>query len=113
MRLISVLCLLLVCFSPLASAGSVTFTDPLDAYVYTVYDSSGNFVGDYNSTDTLILDSAENYQVFVKPNTISLASNPIEASNWMMAYVPVFLSLGLVGIMILGLFVIYRKGVRL
>ena len=113
MRFIYLLSLFLVCFSPVSSAGSVTFTDPLNSYVYTVYDASGTYIGDFNTTGTLLLDSSQNYQIFVKPNTVSLAANPLEAADWTMAYVPVFLSLGLVGVMVLGLFVIYRKGVRL
>lgn len=113
MRFITLLALLLVCFSTFASAGSVTFTDPLNSYVYTVYDSTGAYVGDYNTTETLLLNSAENYQIFVKPNVVSLASDPIEGARWTMAYIPVVFVFAMIGLIVAGLFLIYKKGVRI
>ena len=116
MRLILTIALLMVCSVSLVSAGSVTFTDPFDSYVYTVYVTEGNttqFLGDYTTNETLILSSSEDYQIFVKPNTVSLASNPIEGAHWFMAYIPVVFALGMVGVIIVGLFLIWRKGVRI
>jgi hypothetical protein len=82
MRFLYLLSLFLVCFSPVSSAGSVTFTDPLNSYVYTVYDSSGTYIGDFNTTETLLLDPSQNYQIFVNQNTVSIAANPLEAADW-------------------------------
>ncbi|WP_406670208.1 hypothetical protein V7O67_13175 [Methanolobus sp. ZRKC4] len=113
MRLISLFALLLVCCSPVVSAGSVTFTDPLDSYVYTVYDANGTYIGDFNTTETLLLESGLNYQIFVKPNTVSLITDPIEGARWTMAYIPVVFALMLVSLIVIGLVLIYRKGVRL
>jgi hypothetical protein len=106
----------MVCSCSLVSAGTVSFTDPLDSYVYTVYVTEGNttqYLGDYTTNETLILSSSEDYQIFVKPNTVSLVSNPIEGARWTMAYIPVVFACGMIGVIILGLFLVYRKGVRI
>lgn len=116
MRQILIIALLIVCSVNMVSAGSVTFTDPLDSYVYTVYITEGNttqYLGDFTVNETLILSSSEDYQVFVKPNSVSLVSDPIQGAYWFMAYVPFIFSVSMVGLLVVGLFIIYKKGVRI
>jgi hypothetical protein len=99
-----------------ASAGTVRITDPLDSYEYTVYQVTANdtmYVGDFTTNDTLILNSAYNYQITVKPSVVSLTSNPIEGVKWFQAYLPFVFAFGLVGCVVVGLFLIWKRGARL
>lgn len=93
-------------------AGSITFSDPMDAYAYTVYDQSGHVVGQYNSTDDIILNSTQNYQIFVKPNAVSIFNEPQRGADYMMAYVPVGFAALLCIVVALGIFVIFRRQAR-
>ncbi len=99
-----------------ASAGTIRITDPLDGYEYTVYHVTENgteYIGDYTTNDTLILNSAYNYQITVKPNVVSLTSDPFQGVKWFQAYLPFILSFALVGCVVVGLFLIWRRGAKL
>jgi hypothetical protein len=99
-----------------ASAGTVRITDPLDAYEYTVYQVTSNgteYLGDFTTNDTLILSSAYNYQITVKPNVVSLSTNPFEGVRWFQAYLPFIFGFALAGCVVVGLFLIWKKGARL
>ncbi|RNI15884.1 hypothetical protein EFE42_01200 [Methanohalophilus sp. RSK] len=104
--------LILTCTTSSGIAGSITFSDPMDAYEYTVYDQSGNVVGQYNNTDDIILNSTENYQIFVKPNTVSLFNEPQRGADFLMAYVPFGFAALLCAVVCLGIFVIFRRQAR-
>lgn len=113
MRLSLIYLFVLISLISFVSAGSVTFTDPLDVYSYTIYDSNGNYIGDFNSTETILLDSSNNYQIFVKPNAVSLMSDPIHGVKWFLSYLPFVLGLMLCMFIAIGLVLIYKKGVRI
>ncbi|SDF43310.1 hypothetical protein SAMN04488589_0503 [Methanolobus vulcani] len=99
-----------------ASAGTVRITDPLDAYEYTVYQVTANdteYIGDFTTNDTLVLSSAYNYQITVKPNVVSLTADPIQGVYWFQAYLPFILAFALVGCVVVGLFLIWKRGAKL
>lgn len=107
-----ILCCILLCSCSLCSAGSISFTDPLNSYEYTVYDSDGDLVGTYNTSDpTFLLDSSGDYQIFVKPNTVSVISDPTVMFDWFPSYIP--LTIGMLVILVFcgALYALFRRGV--
>lgn len=104
--------LILTCTTTSCMAGSVTFSDPMDSYEYTVYDQSGEIIGQYNSTDDINLNSSENYQIFVKPNAVSIFNEPERGADYLMAYVPFGFAALLCVVVCLGIFVIFRRQAR-
>ena len=112
MKKLIALALILLCSVPSACAGSVTFSDPLNAYTYTVYNSDGSYVGEYNTTSALLLNSTNDYQVFVKPNVVSITSDPMRGAEIFAAYVPFIFALMLFGLIVICLVILYKRGVR-
>lgn len=70
-----------------------------------VYDYQGNFVGEFNTTDTVILNTlkATSYIFVLKPSEQSWFSNPFQAVELLKATAPVILSYLLFATVIVGL----------
>lgn len=68
-----------------------------------VYDNAGNFVGEYNTTDTVTLDGNHSYIFVFKPSGGDWFSNPFNAIELVKEGAPTILGLLLFGVTIGGL----------
>jgi len=85
-------------------AQNVTFSDLniQKGVKILVYTSTGQLVGEYNTTDTIQLDPSKDYILVLKPSEQSWFSDPFQAIELFKASVPAILSYTLFFIVILA-----------
>jgi hypothetical protein len=87
-----------------ASAITITFSDlnlKKDVKIL-VYDAQGNFIGEYNTTDTITLSDNTSYIFVFKPTEQVWFSNPLNAIELFKATMPTFLSYALFFVVIVA-----------
>jgi len=67
-----------------------------------VYTSTGQLIGEYNSTDTIQLNTSKDYIFVLKPSEQSWFSDPFQAIELFKASVPTILSYALFFLVILA-----------
>lgn len=66
-----------------ANAAEITFND-LNLYpsqefsLYQINESGSYFLGDYNTTDSITINPAYNYQIVLKPGPLTWFNNPLD-----------------------------------
>jgi len=83
---------------------SITFSD-LNLQKGTkilVYNATGHLLGEYNTTDTVILNSTQDYIFVLKPSEQVWFQNPLNALELFKVSVPAFLSYLLFAVVIVG-----------
>ena len=112
--------LFLIVFGIIASASAtnvtVTFSDLniQKGLKILVYDFQGNLVGEFNTTDTVILNTfnATSYIFVLKPSEQSWFSDPFQAVELLKVSAPVVLSYLMFGIVIVGLAYLLARALR-
>jgi len=99
-----ILILILVSVPVNAQNVTITFSDLniQKGVKILIYDSTGSLIGEYNTTDTVVLDSSQSYIFILKPSEQAWFTNPINALELFKASVPAFLSYLLFAVVIVG-----------
>ncbi|UUX92081.1 hypothetical protein [Methanoplanus endosymbiosus] len=118
----SFLCLTCLIFLSLfvssASAVVISFSDMgieqnQKILIYAPYaDYNETFIGEYNTTATVILDEDNHYVMVFKPDTWDTLNDPLNAIELFKASVPVGLSVALFVFAILGGFILLARAFR-
>ena len=105
MRLLLILLILILISIP-ANAQNVTITfsdlNIQKGVKILIYNSTGSLIGEYNTTDTVILNASQSYIFILKPSEQAWFTNPLNAIELFKASVPTFLSYLLYAVVIIG-----------
>ena len=95
--------LILICLGTV-QAQNITFSDLniQKGIKILVYTSTGQLIGEYNSTDTIQLNTSKDYIFVLKPSEQSWFSDPFQAIELFKASVPTILSYALFFLVILA-----------
>ncbi|WP_456478196.1 hypothetical protein [Geoglobus ahangari] len=110
--------LIVTAFTATAGAVNVTVTfsdlNLQKGLKVLVYDYQGKLIGEFNTTDTLILNTlnATSYIFVLKPTEQSWFSDPFKAVELLKVSAPVVLSYALFGVVIFGLGYLVSRIVR-
>lgn len=80
-KILCIMCLLAVLVAP-AMAANITFSDQTVSGTalpqkLILYDYAGTYLGEYNSTDTIEINtSAESYAIVIKANAVNYLASP-------------------------------------
>ena len=101
----------LVVVTGTASAVKITLSDiTLGKNIKVlVYDSKGNLLGEYNSTDTIVLNSTQDYIFVFKPAPQDWFNNPLNSIKLFEATTPTLLGFVLFFAVIVGCLAVVFK----
>ncbi len=90
-----------------AAEVTITFADlniikGVNVIVYNAT-ASGSFVGEYNSTETIKLDSTQNYVFVLKPTSQSWFTSPQGTVDVLGIYLPIYVNYLIAGVVVVGL----------
>lgn len=103
-----ILCVLVFALAYPVSADdvSITFADLniIHGVKILVYNETGQFVGEYNSTDTTTFPATNHSYVFIlKPTDQSLFTSPAGTIQVLSAYLPLTINYLIAGVFIIGI----------
>ncbi len=84
---------------------SVTFADLniVKGVHVLIYNNTGAFIGEYNTTQSVTLDPAQSYIFVLKPNEGSWFTDPFQSIELLKSSMPVIISYSMYLVLIVGL----------
>ncbi len=96
---------LLLVYPAAAADVSITFADLniIKGVHILIYNNTGSFMGEFNSTDTATIDSAQSYIFVLKPTSQSWFTSASGTIDVLGAYLPITVNYMIAGVFILGI----------
>jgi hypothetical protein len=83
-----------ICISTCNAQVTITFSDLniQKGIKILIYNATGNLIGEYNTTDTVTLNTTQDYVFILKPTEQAWFSDPFQAIELFKASIPTMLS---------------------